>query len=44
MLTGGAGGMAHWLRALVALPEILGSISSTHMVVDNPSVTVSVVT
>jgi len=28
----GAGEMAQWLRALTALPEILSSIPSNHMV------------
>jgi hypothetical protein len=32
MLTGGAGEMAQWLRALGALPEVLSSIPSTHIV------------
>ena len=27
--------MAQWLRALTALPEVLSSISSNHMVVHN---------
>ena len=27
----GAGGMAQWLRALTALPEVLSSIPSNHM-------------
>ena len=27
--------MAQWLRALTALPEVLSSIPSTHMVVHN---------
>jgi hypothetical protein len=31
----GAGEMAQWLRALTALPEILSSIPSNHMVVHN---------
>jgi hypothetical protein len=31
----GAGEMAHWLRALTALPEILSSIPSNHMVAPN---------
>jgi hypothetical protein len=30
-----AGEMAQWLRALTALPEILSSISSNHMVTHN---------
>jgi hypothetical protein len=31
----GAGEMAQWLRALTALPEVLGSIPSNHMVAHN---------
>jgi hypothetical protein len=31
----GAGEMAQWLRALTALPEILSSIPSSHMVAHN---------
>jgi hypothetical protein len=31
----GAGQMAQWLRALTALPEVLSSIPSNHMVVHN---------
>ena len=31
----GAGEMAQWLRALTALPEILSSIPSNHMVAHN---------
>ena len=31
----GAGEMAQWLRALAALPEVLGSIPSNHMVARN---------
>jgi hypothetical protein len=31
-----AGEMAQWLRALTALPEVLSSIPSTHMVTHNP--------
>ena len=30
-----AGEMAQWLRALAALPEVLSSISSNHMVAYN---------
>jgi hypothetical protein len=30
-----AGEMAQWLRALTALPEVLSSIPSNHMVVHN---------
>jgi hypothetical protein len=30
-----AGEMAQWLRALTALPEVLSSFSSNHMVADN---------
>jgi hypothetical protein len=30
-----AGEVAHWLRALAALPEELGSISNTHMAAHN---------
>jgi hypothetical protein len=32
---GGAGEMAQWLRALTALPEVLSSIPSNHMVAHN---------
>jgi hypothetical protein len=32
----GSGEMAHWLRALAAHPEVLGSIHSTHVTTDNP--------
>jgi hypothetical protein len=31
----GAGEMAQWLRALTALPEVLSSIPSNHMVAHN---------
>ena len=31
----GAGEMAQWLRALAALPEVLSSILSNHMVAHN---------
>lgn len=31
MLTGGAGGMAHWLRACIVSVEELGSVPSAHM-------------
>jgi hypothetical protein len=31
----GAGEMAHWLRALTALPEVLSSIPSNHIVAHN---------
>jgi hypothetical protein len=31
-----AGEMAQWLRALIALPEVLSSIPSNHMVAHNP--------
>jgi hypothetical protein len=31
----GAGEMAQWLRALAALPEVLSSIPSNHMVAHN---------
>jgi hypothetical protein len=31
----GAGKMAQWLRELTALPEVLSSIPSNHMVVHN---------
>ena len=31
----GAGEMAQWLRARIALPEDLGSVPSTHMVAHN---------
>jgi hypothetical protein len=31
----GAGEMAQWLRALTALPEVLSSIPSIHMVAHN---------
>jgi hypothetical protein len=31
----GAGEMAQWLRALTALPEVLSSNSSNHMVAHN---------
>jgi hypothetical protein len=31
----GAGEMAQWLRALTALPEVLSSIPSNHMVAYN---------
>ena len=31
----GAGEMAHWLRALTALPEVLSLIPSNHMVAHN---------
>jgi hypothetical protein len=31
----GAGEMAQWLRALTALPEVLSSNPSTHMVAHN---------
>ena len=31
----GAGVMAQWLRALTALPEVLSSIPSNHMVAHN---------
>jgi hypothetical protein len=31
----GVGEMAQWLRALTALPEVLSSISSNHMVAHN---------
>ena len=31
----GAGEMSQWLRALTALPEVLNSILSTHMVAHN---------
>jgi hypothetical protein len=34
----GAGEMAQWLRALTALPEVLRSIPSNHMVDSQPSV------
>jgi hypothetical protein len=37
----GAGEMAQWLRALTALPEVLSSISSTHMVAHNHLMTSS---
>jgi hypothetical protein len=30
-----AGEMAHWLRALTVLPEVLSSIPSNHMVAHN---------
>lgn len=33
--SGGAGEMAQWLRAMTALPEVLSSIPSNHMVVHN---------
>ena len=33
--TGGAGEMAQWLRAQAVLPEVLSSISSTHMAAYN---------
>jgi hypothetical protein len=33
--TFGAGEMAQWLRALTALPKILSSIPSNHMVAHN---------
>jgi hypothetical protein len=32
---GGVGEMAQWLRALTALPEVLSSIPSNHMVAHN---------
>jgi hypothetical protein len=32
---GVAGEMAQWLRVLTALPEVLSSIPSTHMVAHN---------
>jgi hypothetical protein len=31
----GVGEMAQWLKALTALPEVLSSIPSTHMVTHN---------
>ena len=31
----GAGEMAQWLRALTALPEVLSSVPSNHMVAHN---------
>jgi len=31
----GAGEMAQWLRALTALPQVLSSIPSNHMVAHN---------
>jgi len=31
----GAGEMAQWLRTLTALPEVLSSIPSSHMVAHN---------
>jgi hypothetical protein len=31
----GSGEMAQWLRALTALPEVLSSIPSNHMVAHN---------
>jgi hypothetical protein len=31
----GSGDMAQWLRALTALPEVLSSIPSNHMVAHN---------
>lgn len=34
-LSVGAGGMAHWFRALSALPEVLSSIPRNHMVAHN---------
>jgi hypothetical protein len=33
----GTGEMVQWLRALTALPEVLGTIPSTHMVTHKPS-------
>jgi hypothetical protein len=32
---GGVGEMAQWLRTLMALPEVLSSIPSNHMVAHN---------
>jgi hypothetical protein len=32
---GGVGEMSRWLRALTALPEVLSSIPSNHMVAHN---------
>jgi hypothetical protein len=34
-ITSWAGGMAQWLSTLTALPEVLSSISSNHMVAHN---------